>query len=133
MRVVADASVYLSALLFGGPPEEISSLAREGGFELLVSSSILLELATVLKTKFEWNEEDVADAIRSVGYCSEMIKPGIVIKEVADDADNRILECAVEGGADFVVSGNRHLLTLGSFRGIRIVRARELLDLLAET
>ncbi len=133
MRVVADTSVYLSALLFGGPPEEILSLAREGGFEILVSSSILLELATVLKTKFEWNEEDVADAIRSVGYCSEMIKPGIVIKEVADDADNRILECAVEGGADFVVSGDRHLLTLGSFRGIRIVRARELLDLLAET
>lgn len=133
MRVVADTNVYLSALLFGGPPEEIVNLARQGTIQLLVSPSILLEVATVLKTKFEWHEADAADVIRSIGYCSELVKPELVIKEIADDADNRILECAVEGGADYIVSGDRHLLELESFRGIRIVRARALLDLLADT
>lgn len=133
MRIVANTNVYLSALLFGGPPEEIVNLARKGTIRLIASSSILLELATVLKSKFEWHETDVADAIRSIGYCSELVKPKVFIKEIADDADNRILECAVEGEAEFIVSGDRHLLTLESFRGIRIVRARELLDLIIDT
>jgi len=128
VRIVADTNIYLSAILFGGPPEEIVSLARKGAIQLIVSSSILLELATVLETKFEWHEADVADVIRSIGYCSELVKPEMAIKEIADDADNRILECAVEGEADFIVSGDRHLLELESFRGIRIVRARALLD-----
>ncbi len=67
-RVVADTNVFLSALVFGGPPEEIMNLARQGQIELLVSSAILLELATVLKGKFDWHETEVADAIRVIGY-----------------------------------------------------------------
>lgn len=132
MRVVSDTNVFLSAILFGGLPEEILSLARKGTIKLVVSSSILLELATVLRSKFDWPATEVADAIRSIGYCSEPVKPELVVREIADDADNRIPECAVEGEADFIVSGDRHLLELESFRGIRILRARTLLDLLEE-
>lgn len=130
-RVVADTNVFLSALVFGGPPEEIMDLAREGQIELLVSSAILLELATVLRGKFDWYETEVADAIRAIGYCSKSVDPDSVIKEIKDDPDNRVLECAVEGGADFIVSGDHHLLELESFRGVRIMKARDLLNTLS--
>ncbi len=130
-RVVADTNVFLSALVFGGPPEEIMILARKGQIELLVSSAILLELATVLKGKFDWHETEVADAIRAIGYCSKSVEPASVIKEIKDDPDNRVLECAVDGGADFIVSGDHHLLELESFRGVRIMKARDLLDTLS--
>jgi len=87
----------------------------------------------VLKSKFDWREADVADAVRSIGYSSQLVKPETVIKEIRDDAGNRVLECAVDGHADFIVTGDHHLLDLESFRGIRILKARELLDILAES
>lgn len=91
MRVVADTNVLLSALIFGGSPEEIINLARDGQLDLLVSSHILLELAKVLKSKFDWREADVADAVRSIGYSSQLVKPETVINKITDDADNRVL------------------------------------------
>ncbi|HEY5526773.1 MAG TPA: putative toxin-antitoxin system toxin component, PIN family [Candidatus Anoxymicrobiaceae bacterium] len=133
MRVVADTNVFLSALIFGGPPEEIISLARQGLVELLVSADILLELSSVLKTKFEWQDARIADAVRSIGYCSILIKPETVIKKIRDDADNRVLECALDGDADFIITGDHHLLDLKSFQGIRILKARELLDIITES
>ena len=131
MRVVADTNVFLSALLFGGPPEEIIGLARQGKVELLVSADILLELSAVLKTKFEWRDEEIADAVQTIGYCCTLVKPGVTIKEIADEPDNRVLECAVDGEADYIVSGDHHLLDLESYRGIRVLKARELLDTIA--
>jgi len=133
VRVVADTNVFLSALIFGGPPEEIISLARQGLVELLVSADILLELSSVLKTKFEWQDARIADAVRSIGYCSILIKPETVIKKIRDDADNRVLECALDGDADFIITGDHHLLDLKSFQGIRILKARELLDIITES
>lgn len=133
MRVAADTNVFLSALIFSGPPEEIISLARQGLVELLVSADILLELSSVLKTKFEWQDARIADAVRSIGYCSILIKPETVIKKIRDDADNRVLECALDGDADFIITGDHHLLDLKSFQGIRILKARELLDIITES
>lgn len=133
MRVVADTNVLLSALIFGGSPEEIINLARDGQLDLLVSSHILLELTKVLKSKFDWREADVADAVRSIGYSSQLVKPETVINKITDDADNRVLECAVDGEAGFIVTGDHHLLDLESFRGIRILKARELLDMFTKS
>jgi len=133
VRVVADTNVLLSALIFGGSPEEIINLARDGQLDLLVSSHILLELTKVLKSKFDWREADVADAVRSIGYSSQLVKPETVINKITDDADNRVLECAVDGEAGFIVTGDHHLLDLESFRGIRILKARELLDMFTKS
>jgi len=87
----------------------------------------------VLKSKFDWREADVADAVRSIGYSSQLVKPETVINKITDDADNRVLECAVDGEAGFIVTGDHHLLDLESFRGIRILKARELLDMFTKS
>lgn len=132
MRVVADTNIFLSALLFGGPPEEIIDLARQRQIELVVSVEILLELSSVLKSKFDWQDEQIANAIRTIGYRSSVLKPETRLKTVEDDADNRVLECALDGDAEFIVTGDHHLLGLSEFRGIRILKARELLDIIGE-
>ncbi len=129
-RAVFDTNVLLSAFVFGGNPERLFDLARSGELRLIVSPDILLEFAYVLRGKFAWAEEDIAEAIKAIGYASELTRPAETFEVVSDDADNRILECALAGKAEFIVSGDHHLLDLRSFEGIRIVRPRDLLSYL---
>ncbi|MFZ3063101.1 MAG: putative toxin-antitoxin system toxin component, PIN family [Actinomycetota bacterium] len=127
-RVVFDTNILLSAFIFGGNPEKLFELARARKIQLLTSPSILVEFATRLKDKFFWDDEDIAEAIKTVGYSSELIKPTQRLKVLGDDPDNRVLECAVEGKADFIVSGDKHLLTLKKFQKIPVVKVAELVS-----
>jgi uncharacterized protein len=63
-----------------------------------------------------------------VGRHAELVKLGMRLRVLKDDADNRVLECAVEGHAESIVSGDRHLLDLKEFRGIPIVRVSDFLS-----
>jgi putative PIN family toxin of toxin-antitoxin system len=101
--------------------------ARAGNILLLTTPQILAALALILKNKFDWQDEDVRDAILAIGRHAEIVKPKQKISILADDPDNRILECAAEGGADDIVSGDHHLLRLKRFNGIPILGASELL------
>jgi putative PIN family toxin of toxin-antitoxin system len=132
IRAVFDTNVFLSAFIFGGKPEEAFQAARRGRCLLVVTPPILAEVARILTEKFEWDEEDIEDAIRTIGRVAEVEKPDEKFGVLEDEADNRILECAVAGNADFIVSGDRHLLSLGKFRGIPILRAAESLSRLEE-
>ncbi|HDP70368.1 MAG TPA: putative toxin-antitoxin system toxin component, PIN family [Actinobacteria bacterium] len=127
-RVVFDTNIFLSAFIFGGNPEKLFELARVKRIHLFTSPSILAEFADRLRDKFGWSEEDIVEAIRTVGYSSELVKPTQRLAVLEDDPDNRILECAVEVEAKFIVSGDRHLLRLGKYQGIEIISATELLS-----
>lgn len=122
-RVVFDTNVLLSAFIFGGNPEKLFELARRNKILLLTSPSILVEFASCLKNKFLWDDENIAKAIKTVGYSSELIKPTQKLAVVSDEPDNRILECACKGKADLIVSGDKHLLTLKEYQNIPIIRA----------
>jgi uncharacterized protein len=132
IKVTADTNIYMSAILFGGNPERIINLAATGKFILLLSHDILAEVAFVLRNKFGWSNyqvEQVYMFLNDTGLIVTPAKKISVIKE--DDADNRILECALEGGSDYIVSGDkRHLLMLKSFMDIEIVSAARLIELL---
>lgn len=127
-RVVFDTNVLISAFIYGGNPERLFDLARFGELQLIVSPDILLEFAFVLEEKFAWEEDDIAEAIKAIGYSSELVKPTEKLEVVSDDdADNRILECALAGSAGFIVSGDHHLLDLTEYKGVKIVRPKDLL------
>ena len=132
-RVVFDANIYLSAFTFGGKPEVLFEMARAGRIQLVVSTSILAELASMLKNKFAWDDEAVRGALRVVGWHAELVKPATRLRVLEDDADNRVLECAVEGRAEWITSGDHHLLSLKEFRGIPIVRVSDFLSKLGGT
>ena len=127
-RVTADSNILISAFLRGGKPLELLELARAGQFELAVSDAILDETARVLKTNFRVPDEDVRDFGRELLGFARHVTPKEALDAVpSDKTDNRILECAVAADSEAVVTGDRHLLSLGSVRGIRIQRVSEFL------
>jgi uncharacterized protein len=125
-RAVFDTNIFLSAILFGEPPEILMRAARTRRIQLITSPQILAELALILGNKFHWSEEDIREAILAIGRHAEVIKPSQEISVLDDDPDNRVLEYAVASGAELIVSGDQHLLCLKSFRGISILRASAL-------
>lgn len=122
MRVVLDTNVLVPALVFpGGPPEAVFHLALEGSIQLVTSSALLLELARVLAEKFARSEGAAAEAVGSVAAIAMIVPPRERVRKITEDpADNRVLEAASAGEADRIVSGDRHLLRLKRWRGIRI-------------
>ena len=133
MRVVFDTNIYISAILFGGKPEKLLRLAKEGVFELLISGEIMAEIARVLRIKFGWESWRISMVIDEIRENTTLITPARRIQAVAEDeADNRVLECALEGGASYVISGDKHhLLPLKEFMGVKIVSASEFLEMIS--
>ncbi|MDI6711384.1 MAG: putative toxin-antitoxin system toxin component, PIN family [Bacillota bacterium] len=124
VRAVLDTNVLLSALIFpGGPPDKAFRLAMQRRYTLLTSDFILEELERVLRLKFGLLITDTA---------AEIVPPAARLHVVeACDGDNRILECAVDGRASHLVTGDRkHLYPLRHFEGIRIVLPSEFLGII---
>ena len=128
-RAVADTNVYLSALLFGGLPGEFLRLALLRKFDLVTSNALLDELDEKLRGKFTVSERD-ARAIRTkLEGNAAVVNPSFELHAIPDDPDdNRVLECALAGRADFIVSGDRHLLRMGNYEGIAIVSVRRFFE-----
>ena len=95
---------------------------------LLISPPILDELLGVLARKFARDGEELARVAVFLSDLAITVRPRTRLKVVADDPDNRILECAVAGHADAIVTGDRALLALGVFRGIPLRTLAEYLD-----
>jgi putative PIN family toxin of toxin-antitoxin system len=131
LKVVLDTNVYISAILFGGKPETIRRLCKEGEIEILVSEAIISEIAEVLRRKFDWASWQISQVIDEIRKAATLTIPRQSIFLIEDDADNRILECACEGNAHYIVSGDRrHLLPLKEYRGIGVLTPDEFLRLL---
>ena len=132
MRVVLDTNVIVSGLNFPGNERLVLDLALRGRFELYLSPFILREVAGVLGRKFDWTEERSSQAIRALRDGATIIEPPRLPDVFEDDhADNRILECAVEASADYLVTGDRrHLLPLEEHNGARILNAPRFLSAL---
>jgi len=120
-RIVADTNIYISALNFSGKADEVLALGRAG--------PILDEIGGVLARKFRWSATRVREARAAIGDFTVLVHPREPVSVVrGDEADNRILECALAAGADAIVTGDHHLLELRRFGGVRITTPREFLD-----
>jgi len=100
--VVFDTNVYFSAFTHPlGPPFQIWQTAVKGNFILIVSPAILRELAHVLRDVLQWQETNIVAHVKLVAKVAEMINPTLSLHVIAEDpTDDRILECALAGGAD---------------------------------
>ena len=128
-RVVADTNILVSALQVGGKPKQLLDLAADGQIGLVTSEAILAEAVRVLQDKFNRAPDWLAEAEQQLRVIGRLVEPteGLHVTE-ADPTDDRILECAVAAAADVLVSGDTHLLSLSSFRGIPIQRVAEFLS-----
>ncbi|MBI5143163.1 MAG: putative toxin-antitoxin system toxin component, PIN family [Nitrospirae bacterium] len=129
-RVVFDTNIFISALITpGGRGETAYRQAIEGAFELYSSVPILTETAGKLTNKFGWSNDRVTAAVRHIAATATVIKPAVRVSILADEPDNRILECAVAAQAEFIVTGDKHLLALENYEGIAILTLAEFLGM----
>ena len=123
MRVVLDTNAVISALLFSGVSSKLVSLWQNGLITPLLSREILDEYLRVLSyPKFQLSDKEIKELIQEeILPFAEVVKPKRRWRVVRrDPSDNKFLECAVAGRASVIISGDKDLLSLGSFRRIRI-------------
>lgn len=128
MKVVLDANVYVSSMVNNqGNPKRIMAMWERGDFYVLVSESIIDEVGHVLRyprivKRHKQDEKAIKRFLKLLASEAVIVEPAAALDVVQEDeSDNRYLECAIEGKAQYVVSGDQHLLKLGEYKGIVIV------------
>lgn len=130
MRAVYDTNVLVSAFNFpGGAPEDAFRLCVDRRIELVTSNLLLAEFARILTDKFGWGNDRVASAVDQIARVGTVVDPQQRVRAIsADPDDDRVLEGALEAGVELICSGDKHLLRLEEWRGIRILSPAQLVD-----
>jgi len=122
MRVVFDRNIFVSAFVIPGSLAERAILKIvEGKDVLLLSEDILDELLSVLSIKFSRDREEISRVAVFLSEVAERVRTTGEIRVLRDEPDNRILECAVSGKADIIVTGDKEMLKVGIYSGTRII------------
>ena len=130
-RVVFDTNILFSAVGWAGNPHQCVQAARQGKCLSLTCEPVLVELAEKLQLKRGFRADKAAETTAEIRAFSPVLTIPRALKVIAADPDDdAVLECAVIGQARYLVSGDHHLLDLGNYQGIQIVKAADFLTLL---
>ena len=127
MKVVFDTNVLVSATLFGGTPRRSIRAVVEAFGTIVTSPRLLDELEHTLVGRFALTPAAAATIREAVEREAQVVRPREVPKVARDPDDDHVIAAAVTGAADTICTGDRDLLTLGTFQGIRILRPADLL------
>jgi len=135
IKIVLDTNVLISAIVFGGKPRKIMESIFEGSVNLILSREILDELEGVLcRKKFGMSPQVVRNISNELESLCDIVVPECrIVVMTSDPYDNMILECATEAKADYIVSGDAHLLDLCEFEGIKIVNPARFLEIIKQS
>ena len=135
MKIVVDANIFVSSFFWGGNPRKIFERIIAGLDELYITQEILDEVKNVIgRPKFHADINEIKFYIDSI----EEIANKIIIKEKIetgsrDQDDDKYIECAISGGADYIISGDIHLLEIEKYENIKIIKAKEYLNIVNST
>jgi uncharacterized protein len=131
LKATADTNILVSALVYKrGKPDQFLRMALTGQISLTVSGAILDEMADVLARKFHASTDEIAAATEIVKAAARTVTPAVQLNVVKDDPDdNKIVECAVTAGSDYIVTGDKDLLRLGQYDAIRILNVADFLEI----
>ncbi len=129
LRVTADTNVLVSALMYKqGKPADLLRMALKGEIFLTVSESIIEETLDVLGRKFGIKPPELWEFRETILEAGRIVHPSVILDVVKTDPDDdRILECAVSAGSDFILTGDKDLLRLGTYDSIRIITVSDFL------
>jgi len=133
IKVVLDTNISVSAFITGrGNEWTILDKVLKGELTSILSDELVKEFDEVIsRPKFGYTRSQIESMKLLLVEVSHIVVPEIRLDAIKDDPqDNRVLECALAGGADYIISCDRHLLKLGEYSGIKIVRSREFLKIL---
>lgn len=128
MRAFLDTNVLISGVIVTGVPYELLASGFDREYQMVVSVETLTEFReTLLKypERFRMSEDEVQQEVETIRYFAEFVDPVEEFSVVEPDPDDdKFLEAAVAGDVDYLVSGDKHLLDIESFRGVDIVQPR---------
>jgi len=133
MKIVVDANMFISALIWDGNPESVIDRAADRSDLLFISDAIVDEIErTLRKPKFGRSEDRVVSFvsyIKKIGKTVTISPQHRITGVCRDPDDDKYIECALAAGADYIISGDRDLLELKEYGGIKIVNARDYLNI----
>ena len=132
IKIVLDTNIFVSALISTRSNPALLLDAAGKNYSLFVSRELISELEEVIsRDKFGFTNERINAAMEAILSFSDFVNPGIKLDVIKSDPDdNKILECAVACGADYLVSGDAHLLELKEYKGIKVISPKAALDIL---
>lgn len=129
MRIVLDTNVLISALVSAGvPPAQILARCQVGELELLISPDSIVELRRVLtysriRKRLEYNDEQIEAFVAFLEQAAVVLTPSFSVRAVPDDSDDdKFVSLALAGKAQYIVSGDDHLLSIGQYQGVTILK-----------
>jgi len=137
MRLVLDTNVVVSALLFSGAPRRLLRTSVPARVELFTSGPLLAELADVLsRNKLKKHVAGLgvssAQLLGTYARQAEIVQPDDLPRICPDRDDDVVIGTVVAAGAEFAVTGDRTLLSVAEYRGVRIVSVQEALNVIAQ-
>lgn len=134
MRAVIDTNVLVSGIHWAGPSEDVLHAWFLGKFELVSSAQIVGEFVAVME-KFEipMNPDDILWWKSLIVQNSAVVEPEVTVDVVArDPEDNKFIEAALKGKAEYIISLDKDLLDVGSYQGIKIITPKSFLSILSK-
>ena len=129
-RATLDTNILVSALLYNGNERRVLEAAIRGDYKLILSLPILDEVEGVLR-RLDVDETMIEGYLLRLMEISEIVVPKKIEETPLRDRDDiKILECAVSVSSNYIITGDQDLLTLIEYRGIRILRSIEFLNLI---
>ena len=130
MRIILDTNVFISGIFFSGPPSQILKEWQTKSFQIALSEEIFSEYQRVAdELSYNYPQVDIAPIIELVTVHGQLIDTkGIDISICEDPDDDKFIECAIAGKCDIIVSGDKHLLKLSGYKGIKILTPREFVE-----
>lgn len=128
VKIVLDTNVLISAIVFGGRPREILEMIKNKELSGVISPVLIAELEEILSKKIKYPKERILQVENKMKKILRVVRPDKSVKIVRDDDDNRVLEAAIEGRCEYVVTGDRDLLDLKSYGGVKILTPAEFLN-----
>ena len=135
MRITVDTNVLISASFWEGASYKIIWKVENKEIELVISKEIIEEFVNVLEyeeiqRKIKNKNLKMKRTVEKIVFLSTIVEPKQSFNVVEDDPDdNKIIECAVEGNVDYIVSQDKHLLKLREFEGIKIITSKTFLEI----
>ncbi len=131
MRIILDTNVFVSGVFFSGPPYHILRAWRDGQLQLVISEEIIAEyrrVGSILAKQFPG--VDLGPILEMVAMESDLVQAAGLPTPVCDDPDDdKFLACALAGKTRMIISGDRHLIRVSGYQGIKIMKPREFADL----
>jgi putative PIN family toxin of toxin-antitoxin system len=130
LKIVLDTNVFISGIFFSGPPYQILKAWRDGRLQLLLSEEILAEYHRVGELlSDEYPHVDLRPFLELLTINTELVTPQKLPNQVCDDPDDdKFIACALAGKSKIIISGDKHLLKVSGYKGIKVLRPRKFVD-----